>query len=220
MKIDTIQYISQGNTPTIHLQNIQKVCECGGRWIQLRLKNKTPKEVLETAIKAKEICQQYSAKLIINDHVEVANVVNADGVHLGKEDMCPQVARKILGKEKIIGGTANTSQDIEKLIKKGVDYIGLGPFRHTNTKEKLSPILGIKGYKNIFFELNKKTKTTPIIAIGGIVKEDIEELKLAGIYGVAMSGYLTSEIREIKTHDLTKRLDVIKEILNQKTINV
>ena len=68
--------------------------------------------------------------------------------------------------------------------------------------------------------MNKKTKTTPIIAIGGIVKEDIEELKLAGIYGVAMSGYLTSEIREIKTHDLTKRLDVIKEILNQKTINV
>lgn len=220
MKIETLHYISQGKAPAIHLQNIQKVCECGGRWIQLRLKNKTPKEVLETAIKAKEICRQYGAKLIINDHVEIAKAINADGVHLGKEDMCPGVARKILGNELIIGGTANTYQDIKTLIKKGVDYIGLGPYRYTNTKEKLSPILGIEAYKNIFLVLNEEAKTTPIIAIGGIVKEDIEDLKSVGLYGVAMSGYLTSEIREIKTHDLTNRLEAINEILNQKTINV
>ncbi|MEL4307035.1 thiamine phosphate synthase [Joostella sp. CR20] len=210
MKISRIQYISQGLTPQQHLQNIQKVCENGGQWIQLRIKNETSEEILKAAVQAKEICKQFNAKLIINDHPKIAKMVNADGVHLGKEDMCPTEAQKILGNEKIIGGTANTIHDVKTLIEKGVDYIGLGPFRHTSTKANLSPILGIEGYKTIISQLNEQERKTPIIAIGGIVLNDVEALNSVGIYGVAMSKYLTSEDR------INEKLTAISTIFNQK----
>ena len=90
--------------------------------------------------------------------------------------MSPSDARKILGNGYIIGGTANTLDDIERLIKEGVDYIGLGPFRYTETKKNLSPILGIGGYKKILTACKEKGYTIPIVAIGGITKNDIPEI--------------------------------------------
>jgi len=145
--IPTLHFISQGKTPEEHLYHIQKACTAGAELVQLRLKKLPGKVVWETAKKAREITEKYQTRLIINDFYKIAAAVKADGVHLGKTDTCPTVARKELSSWQIIGGTANTLEDCETLIDKKVDYIGLGPFRFTETKENLSPVLGLNGYQ-------------------------------------------------------------------------
>ena len=194
MNIPKLHYISQGETPEAHLENIQKACTFGAELVQLRLKNVDEETILVTAEKAREIIAHYQTRLIINDHYKIAKAVNADGVHLGKTDACPTLARDYLGKWFIIGGTANTIEDCKNLISKNVDYIGLGPFRFTKTKDNLSPILGLEGYKNIIDNLNT---STPIIAIGGILEDDITGLLDTGVYGIALSGAITQNFNNI-----------------------
>ena len=173
--MDKLYYISQGSTPKKHLQNIKRVCDTGCQLIQLRLKN-TDKDVYrKTAQQALEICKAYNAQFIINDSIEVAIAIGADGVHLGKEDATPVFARQVLGKGKIIGGTANSIEDCLDLIKQGVDYIGLGPYKFTVTKENLSPLLAIQDYHDIVSKLTEKNLKPSIYAIGGIVENDIQK---------------------------------------------
>ena len=97
-------------------------------------------------------------------------------------------ARKMLGKGFIIGGTANTFADIRQHVADGADYIGCGPFRFTTTKQKLSPILGLDGYRSILVQMQEEGLTIPIVAIGGITREDIPSLKALGLSGIALSG--------------------------------
>lgn len=200
--INKLHYISQGTSVKEHLENIQKACASGAELIQLRLKNLSEVVVLEAAKEARAITAHFQTRLIINDYYKIAKEVKADGVHLGKSDTCPTIARKHLYSWQIIGGTANTLKDCQDLISKKVNYIGLGPFRFTITKENLSPILGISGYLTILEEL--KTKT-PIIAIGGIKKEDISEILNTGIHGIAISGEITKDFNQIR--ELHKLLD-------------
>lgn len=200
--ISKLHYITQGKTPEEHLENVQKACASGAEWVQLRLKNLDPKTILETAQKAREITSHFQTRLIINDYYKVAKEVKADGVHLGKTDTCPLKAKDYLGDLYIVGGTANTLEDCKKLLEKGVDYIGLGPFQFTETKKNLSPVLGTTGYQVLLEEL--KT-TTPIIAIGGITLENIPEIIDTGVYGVAVSGAITQNFNSIPTfHKILK----------------
>jgi thiamine-phosphate pyrophosphorylase len=185
-KIGKLHYITQdipGKPPWLLAE---EACKAGIRWVQLRVKNKSDEEWLEIALKVSAVCHKYGTVLIINDHVELARIVCADGVHLGKADMDPGEARVLLGKDKIIGGTANTMKDIERLIGK-VDYIGLGPYRFTETKEKLSPILGLDGFRDIMEQCSDNQLDIPIIGIGGIRKDDIPLLLQTGIHGVAVA---------------------------------
>ena len=193
--IDTLQYITQGNSPQDHLDHLLKACINGIKWVQLRVKNMDDTTVLNTAIKARKITNEYDVKLIINDHYKIAKEVQADGVHLGKTDDCPLLAREYLGDSFIIGGTANTLEDCRILLDKKVDYIGLGPYQFTETKKNLSPVLGVDGYRNLIKEL--KTKT-PIIAIGGIAVNDVLPILKTGIHGIAVSGEITSNMSSIK----------------------
>ena len=190
--ISTFHYTTQGIPDSTHYEIAEKACKGGTDWIQLRVKNSSYNEWLEIAFKTKEVCKNYSAKLIINDNVDIAKTVSADGVHLGKNDMSPVEARKILGNNFIIGGTANTFEDVKKLSQSGIDYIGVGPFRYTTTKEKLSPILGLNGYQNILTKCRDEDITIPIIAIGGIRLDDIGSLLQTGIYGIAVSSAINS----------------------------
>lgn len=185
-----VYYISQGKTPNDHLQNIKKMVDAGVNWVQLRIKGSSANEILDIAQKAKEYCHENQVVFIINDDIQIAKLLNSDGVHLGREDESPQTAKELLGNKKIIGGTANTWDDCQKLIQMRVDYIGLGPFRFTLTKEKLSPILGIEGFRAIMNKIKGSKIDIPVIAIGGIRLEDIEELIEIGISGVALSGFL------------------------------
>lgn len=188
--LEKIQYISQGDSPEQQLANISKALDAGCKWIQLRYKNKAIEEVRTLAKMVQKICRAYDATFIINDHVQVASEINADGVHLGLDDISVMEAKAVL-KNKIIGGTANTLEDVLQRVNEKCDYIGLGPFRFTVTKEKLSPILGIEGYQEILKELKYKNIEIPIYAIGGIEIEDFEKLEKAGVYGVAVSGLIT-----------------------------
>jgi len=146
-----LQYISQGATARDQLNNIQESLDAGCDWIQLRFKNATTEEIKALAQQVKAVCPSYGATFIINDHPQIAKDIDADSVHLGLQDMPVTEARKIVG-DKIIGGTANTLDDILKRVDEGCNYIGLGPLRFTTTKEKLSPILGLEGYKKIMDE--------------------------------------------------------------------
>ena len=186
-----LQYISQGTTAGEQLNNIHQALDAGCEWIQLRFKNAPPAAIQSLAEQVKEICASYGATFIINDHPQIAKDIAADGVHLGLQDMPVGDARKIIG-DKIIGGTANTLDDVLKRVDEGCNYIGLGPFRFTTTKEKLSPVLGLPGYKNIITALNERQILVPVYAIGGIITEDITAIMQTGVYGVAVSGVITN----------------------------
>jgi thiamine-phosphate pyrophosphorylase len=186
--ISKLHYITQDNIfGYTHAQLAEEVCMGGADWVQLRVKKKGYSEWKEIAEDVQRICKKYKAKLIINDNVRIAREISADGVHLGKSDLDVTEARKILGDGFIIGGTANDFMDIEKLAAAKVDYIGLGPFRFTKTKENLSPVLGLPGFKSIMQACKENKIDIPVIAIGGILTEDVAGIIKTGIYGVAVS---------------------------------
>jgi len=190
-EIAAIHYISQDTIPgKDELELIEQACIGGADWIQLRIKDEPEKEVLQRAIRAKELCDRYGARLIINDFPRVAAEIGAYGLHLGKNDMDPLEARKIVGNAMIIGGTANTPEDVERLAEKGVNYIGYGPFRFTTTKKNLSPVVGLEGYHRLSAFCSSKGIRTPVIAIGGILPDDIEAIIATGVAGVAISSVI------------------------------
>jgi thiamine-phosphate pyrophosphorylase len=162
--------------------------------------------VHETSLEVRNITLKYDATFIINDYYALVQHCDADGVHLGKSDEKPNQVRQFLGEEYIIGGTANTLEDIGNLVDAGIDYIGLGPYRETMTKSNLSPILGLEGYRKVIRILKETSVKTPIIAIGGIKEEDIKELMKTGISGIALSGYLTEGDVKTKYNNIIKQL--------------
>lgn len=162
--------------------------EGGCRWVQLRMKE-TPVEAIEpVALEVQALCRQYGATFIIDDYMELAKKLHADGVHLGKKDMPIADARRMLGEGYIIGGTANTFEDVLQHCKAGADYIGCGPFRYTTTKKNLSPILGLEGYAAIIRRMQEEDMRLPMVAIGGITITDIPAILQTGVSGIALSG--------------------------------
>ncbi|MCC8089753.1 MAG: thiamine phosphate synthase [Rikenellaceae bacterium] len=183
-----IQLITDGKDKSEVIPKVEGFLKGGGRWIQLRMKNSPEEEIVRTGHNIRELCDKYGAIFIMNDNPYLAQMTSADGVHLGKNDIAPDKARVILGNRAVIGCTANTFEDIVNLIKSGIDYIGLGPFRFTTTKKNLSPVLGIEGYKDIFRQMNENNINIPVVAIGGIVLEDIPALIGSGVRNIAVSG--------------------------------
>lgn len=202
-----LQYISQGETIDDQLRNIHLALDAGCNWVQMRFKNQIQKDVFTLAEVVKPLCEEYHASFIVNDDLHLAKQISADGVHLGLTDTKIDEARTILGSTKIIGGTANTFEDIENHVKNGCNYIGLGPFRFTATKEKLSPILGLSGYYDILQKLKKNKIDIPVYAIGGITLRDVSPLIETGIFGIAVSGIITeSDEKEKLIQQLKEKL--------------
>lgn len=190
MQIAKLQHITQETKSFSHLDSAIKALRGGVKWIQLRVKNKEESEIFEIAEELKIICQQFGARLVINDYLNIAKELNLDGVHLGLTDTSTKTAREFLGKEKLIGGSANTLEDIIYHYQNGVNYVGIGPFKYTNTKEKLSPTLGLEGYKSLLSQLQILKIDIPLIAIGGITETDIPEILQTGIFGVAIASVI------------------------------
>jgi thiamine-phosphate pyrophosphorylase len=186
-KIGRLHCLTQDMPGLTHEEQALQLCMGGARWIQLRVKKRPHDEWLQIARSVTEICHRYDAVCIINDNVAIAKEVGADGVHLGKTDMSPLDAWADLGEGFIIGSTANTLEDIIRLKNLPVDYIGLGPFRYTETKKNLSPVLGLEAIKMI---VKNAEAGIPIIAIGGIRTSDIAEVMATGVHGIAVSGAL------------------------------
>ncbi|MCM1313094.1 MAG: thiamine phosphate synthase [Bacteroides sp.] len=182
------QFITHFNDKHTYYDGALLALKGGCRWVQLRMKNSTAEEREETALRVQALCKQYEATFIIDDDVELVRKIHADGVHLGKKDMPIREARKILGHSYIIGGTANTFEDVKAHYTDGAEYVGCGPFRFTTTKKGLSPVLGLEGYQSIIARMRKEGIQIPLYAIGGITYEDLPQLMSAGVDGVALSG--------------------------------
>lgn len=185
-----LQYITAPKSGMSLAEQVEAVCRGGVRWVQLRMKGATFAELIREGKIIREICNRYRTLFIVNDNAEAARQLNADGVHLGKEDMDPREARALLGPGKIIGATCNTWEDILLRQRQQVDYIGLGPFAFTTTKEKLSPVLGLQGYRTLLRQMQQQHIRIPVFAIGGITEKDIPGLFRTGIQGIALSGLI------------------------------
>lgn len=183
-----IQFISHFNDKYSYLDSIRLALDGGCKWVQLRMKDASEEEFLRNAHQARKLCDQYQATFIIDDHVELVRECGADGVHLGKNDMPIAEARRLLGDDFIIGGTANTFDDVLSHYRSSANYIGCGPFRFTTTKKGLSPILGLKGYQDIVAKMKSQSIDIPIVAIGGITIDDIPSIMQTGVNGIALSG--------------------------------
>lgn len=199
--IERIQFITNDFTRS-HWENAELACMGGIKWIQLRVKDTDEETLKVIAEKTQDICVKYGAKLIVNDHIVLAQKLLADGVHLGLGDTPTIQGREMLKDQYILGGTANTFEDIKVHHEAQVDYIGLGPYRHTDTKKNLSPILGLEGYRALLQQMEGHGITTPIIAIGGIQIADIKSIISTGVYGVAISSLITSSENPTQTAEL------------------
>lgn len=183
-----LQFISHQNERYGYLDSIRLALAGGCRWIQLRMKDAADDEVRPVAIEAQAMCREAGATFIIDDRVELAQQLGADGVHLGLNDMPIAQARQLLGPRFIIGGTANTFADVKAHYEASANYIGCGPFRFTTTKKKLSPVLGLEGYRQIVGQMRQQHIDIPIVAIGGIEEGDIPAIMQTGVTGIALSG--------------------------------
>lgn len=183
-----LQFITHYTNTISYLDSVRLALEGGCRWVQLRMKGASEEEMLPVALEAQRMCREAGATFIIDDHVELVRRIGVDGVHLGKNDMPIDEARSILGSGFIIGGTANTFDDVLMHHRRGADYIGCGPFRFTTTKEKLSPVLGLEGYRSIMEQMKAAGLDMPVVAIGGITAADIPSIMATGVTGIALSG--------------------------------
>ncbi|MDD3280166.1 MAG: thiamine phosphate synthase [Bacteroidales bacterium] len=182
-----LQFITHCTESYDYYESAKIALEGGIRWIQLRMKEAGEDEIKKEAMRIKNVCQMYEALFIIDDYVELAIELEADGVHLGQNDMPIKEARRLAGTKLIIGGTANTFSQLKVLSDEGVDYIGLGPLRFTQTKHTLAPILGLKGIKEIIDECKYHHVDLPIYVIGGVQKEDVITILQTGATGIALS---------------------------------
>lgn len=183
-----LQFISHHNSRYGYIEGIRMALEGGCRWVQLRMKEADEVTFLSTAQEAVALCRSYHARLILDDRVEMVKRVGADGVHLGSKDMPADEARTLLGPDLIIGGTANTIDDVRRLHRQGVDYTGCGPYRFTTTKQRLAPVLGLEGYRAIVEAMRRENILLPVVAIGGITRADLLPVLQTGVSGVAISG--------------------------------
>ncbi len=207
-----LQYITDHKEGVSIPEQVEAVCKGGCRWVQLRMKEADREEFIRVGRTVKEICKRHGALFLVNDNVDIALELDADGVHLGKEDMDPLEARRILGYSKIIGGTCNTFEDVVTRFRQQVDYIGLGPFTYTSTKKRLSPVLGLEGYQKIMEACQEEGIYLPVHAIGGIREDDIQPILSTGVTGIALSSLLkNSEDITGKTREMVEQLK-IKEL--------
>lgn len=199
----SLQFITHQTESYSYFDSARMALEGGCKWIQLRMKEEPLEEVEAVALQLKPLCRAHEAILLLDDHVELAQKLEVDGVHLGRTDMPIAEARRILGEAFIIGGTAHTFEDIRAHHQAGADYIGVGPFRFTTTKKNLSPILGLEGYASLIAQMAEAGIQLPVVAIGGITYEDIPSILATGVNGIALSGTIlqaedpTAETRKI-----------------------
>ena len=182
-----LQFITHRTGAYDEITGTRAVLDGGCRWVQLRMKEAPAGRIVEVGREVARMCRACGATFIVDDHVELVRELGADGVHLGRNDM---PAPPLLGSGYTIGATANTFEDVVRGAEQGADYIGLGPFRFTQTKRNLSPVLGTEGYRRILAQCREAGIALPVVAIGGITEADVPGILAAGAAGIALSGGL------------------------------
>ena len=186
------------------LEKVETACRSGVTIVQLREKNLTTNQYYQLAKQVKEITDAYQVPLIIDDRLDVCLAVDAAGLHIGDDELPVSVARKVLGPEKILGVTAKTVKRALEAEEGGADYLGTGAIFPTTTKEN-APITLISTLKTICQRV-----TIPVVAIGGLTSENIDQLAATGIAGVAVvRDLMQAEDIEAKTQAFLTKLDDI-----------
>jgi thiamine-phosphate pyrophosphorylase len=182
--ISKFHYLTQDLPYRSHIEQIRIACEAGANWVQYRCLTKPDDELIDEINEIAVICDDWGATLVVTNHYELLDRVDAQGVHIEDFDADLISIRKHIGDDKTLGASAT---NIERLLQvqntRVVDYCGYGPFAHTETKPNDKPLLGFEGYR----ELQKHPVEIPVIAVGGIQINDIELLIETGVYGIAVS---------------------------------
>jgi len=195
-------FVTGQETDTLSFEEMTlRALQAGVKWVQYRDKERSRREIYEESLRLMGIAKKFDATLIVNDHPDIALAADADGVHLGQDDLPVKEARKIMGKNRIIGISTHTVEQARDADRDGADYIGFGPVFHTTTKDAGRP-KGIEMLREI-----KRQVRIPVVAIGGITTENIRPVLEAGADAVAVaSAMLRGDIEEN-----TKRfLEIIK----------
>ena len=183
--ISKFHYLTQDIPGCSHVQQVQTACEAGVNWVQYRCMSKPEDELIDEINEIAEICDDWGATLIITNHYELLDRVDAQGVHIEDFDADFVTIRKIIGDDKTFGASATNPDDLLKIQNLGVvDYCGYGPFAHTDTKPNDYNLLGFESYR----KLEKLPIEIPIIAVSGIQLQDVDLLLKTSIYGIAVSG--------------------------------
>lgn len=177
-----------------HAEQVVLLNSCGATLIQLREKIDPPLKFFEQAESAVRVARDLGAKIIINDRVDIALAVKADGVHLGQEDLPPDEARRILGSEAIIGFSTHTLNQARLAAQMPVDYVAIGPIFSTTTKQSANAPLGLDGLACVREALG----AMPLVAIGGITSENIGAVIKAGADVVAVIGDIWVPARDLR----------------------
>lgn len=183
-------FITHCNSRYTCLESAMLALSNGLRFVQLRMKDASDEEVLSVAKALRTACDANAALLTVDDRIHLLGSGLFDGVHVGKNDMPVAEAKKNTGNRFLLGATCNTIEDALQAVADGADYLGVGPFRFTETKKNLAPVLGLEGYSKIINTLQQQEIHTPIYAIGGITTTDLSSLKSTGLHGIAVSGML------------------------------
>ena len=161
---------------------LAEMCIAGGAdTIQYREKWSATREMINIASEMKRICKRAGVALIVNDRIDVALASNADGVHLGQDDFPIPLARKLMGKERIIGGSSSHEGEVQECLTQGTDYVGFGPVFPTTSKDDAGPVSGMRELRDVV-----QMADVPIIAIGGVGPENVEKVMKTGAYGIAV----------------------------------
>jgi len=176
-----------------HAEQVEKLTRGGATLIQLREKNASPRDFYEQAKEALEFARKNNVKVIINDRIDIALVLKADGVHLGQDDLLPEHARKILGEKAIIGFSTHNLKQAVEAVSFPIDYLAIGPVFVTKTKENPDAVVGVEGVRKV----REAIGDFPLVAIGGVSLENFQEVLSAGADSVAIIGDLLSEADKI-----------------------
>ena len=210
-KFDTTLYFitdSTGLEENVFLYKVEQALSGGVTIIQLREKNKSTREYMHLAEKVHEIAVKYNVPLIIDDRIDVALAVGAEGVHLGQSDMPVDTARKIVGDSMIIGATTKTVEQALEAVKNGADYLGVGAIYPTTTKVK-TVLTSVDTLKNICQAVN-----VPVNAIGGLNKDNCHVLENTGISGICVVSAI------MKSPNPTKSASELKEISKRLKLSI
>jgi len=180
-------------TKLSHTEQVKRFIEGGAEFIQLREKYASPKVFYEDALEVIKIARTENVKIIINDRVDIAIAVKADGVHLGQDDFPPIAARNILGENAVIGYSTHNFEQVSEAINFPVDYVAFGPVFATTTKENPDKVVGLEQVKKV----REIIKDFPLVAIGGINSENYLQVLSLGADSVAIISDLISEASKI-----------------------
>jgi thiamine-phosphate pyrophosphorylase len=172
-----------------HAEQVRRLSAGGATFIQLREKHQSPREFYEEALAASGVARSQGVRLIINDRVDIALALQADGVHLGQDDLPPERARAILGEEAIIGFSTHSVEQARNAARLPIDYLAVGPVFETSSKENPDPVVGLEGLRRV----REITGQIPLVAIGGISRENLPEVFAAGADSVAVISLILAE---------------------------